>query len=285
MDSNRSEIKVPNSDSLTSSERQLCADKKFPFQAVITTSFQNYLFQRLVAKEVAFEGVDFSYTIFDTCYLRKCSFQSCNFTGCRFTASNFYGSSFNGCKFDYTVFERTIVDPEILDVGCPSSENLKLKFARTLRTNFQSLGDAASVNKAITVELDATREHFWKAWRSPESYYRAKYKGWSRAKMFFQWSNFKLWDYVWGNGESSWKLFRAIAVLLGVISIIDVFLAGKNRLLLTSYFESILNAPAVFFGVKSPQGYPDLYLVVILFIRLTMVAFFLSIIIKRFSRR
>lgn len=285
MNSNPLGNQVTCSNSLMPSERQICVDKKFGFRATIETHFQNHLFQRLVAKEVRFEGVDFSYTIFDTCYLRKCTFQNCNFTGCRFTASNFYGSSFTGCKFDYAVFERTLVDHEILDVGCPGPENLKLKFARTLRTNFQSIGDATSVNRAITVELDATREHFWKGWRSPESYYRAKYKGWSRAKMFLQWSNFKLWDYVWGNGESSWKLVRALAVMLAGMAVADVFLAGKNRLMLTGYFESIFDVPAIFFGVKSPQSYPELYLAIILFVRLVMVAFFLSIIIKRFSRR
>ncbi len=285
MNSNPIENQVTSSNLLSSSERQICVDKKFGFQTTVKTAFQNYFFQRLVAKEVRFEDVDFSYTIFDTCYLRKCNFQNCNFTGCRFTASNLYGSSFTGCKFDYAVFERTIVDPEILDVGCPGPENLKLKFARTLRANFQALGDASSVNKAINVELDATREHFWKGWKSPESYYRSKYKRLSRAKMFVQWVNFKLLDYIWGNGESFWKLGRALAVILIAMSIRHVFLTGKNRLLLTSYFESISQVPAVFFGIKFPQEYPGLYLVVILFARLVLVGFFLSIVIKRFSRR
>src|SRR6266567_5082317 len=116
---------------------------------------KNHLFVRLVAKERRFIRIDFKYSIFDTCYLRKCVFDSCDFTGCRFIGTSLYGSSFSGCKFDYSIFERTIVDDDLLDSGCPGMENLKMRFARTLRMNYQQLGDSKSANKAIRVELDA----------------------------------------------------------------------------------------------------------------------------------
>ncbi len=279
------EAKVANAASIQPSGRQICVDKKFDYKGRVTTHFPDHLFQRLVAKEVTFEGVDFKYTIFDTCYLRKCIFQDCNFTGCRFNASNLYGSTFSGCKFDYAVFERTIVDPDILDTGCPGPENLRSKFARSLRINFQSLGDADAANKAIRVELAATQEHFWKGWKSTESYYRRKYTGWLRVKMFLRWINFKLWDYVWGNGESLWKLGRAVAFVLLFMSLVDVLLTGKDSGRAVSYFQSCLHAPAVFFGIKSPEEYPELYLAIIVAIRLVMMGFLLSIIIKRFNRR
>ena len=285
MNPKRIELEGANADAIPDSGREICVDKKFSFRAKIVNHFPNHLFQRLAAKEATFEGVDFSYTIFDTCYLRKCVFLDCNFTGCRFTASNFYGSSFNGCKFDYSVFERTIVDVEILDVGCPSAENLRSKFARSLRTNFQSLGDADSANKAIKVELAATQEHFWKGWKSPESYYRRKYTGQSRVNMFLKWISFKLGDYIWGNGESLWKLGRAVAVLLVIMAFADVFLTGKDIGRIISYRESFLHVPAVFLGIKSPQEYPELYLAIVFAIRFVMMGFLLSIIIKRFNRR
>ena len=64
----------------------------------------------------------------------------------------------------------------------------------------------------------------------------------------------------------------------------DVFLAGKNGLLLTSYLGSLLHVPAVFVGIKSPPEYrTDLAIVVVA--RLVAVGFLLSIMIKRFSRR
>jgi hypothetical protein len=70
------------------------------------------------------------------------------------------------------------VESDVLDTCSPQRENLKLKFARTLRTNYQALGDSDAVNKAILVELNATRVHLSNAWRSNEPYYRKKYAGW-----------------------------------------------------------------------------------------------------------
>jgi len=285
MDPKPLEGQVGQPDSLASSKRRVSVDQTFANRATINTSFRNYFFQRLVAKEVRFEDVDFTYTIFDMCYLRKCKFMNCDFTGCRFVASSLYGSSFEGCVFDYSIFERTLVDGDILNVAFPGHENLKLKFARTLRMNFQSLGDSDSTNKAIKMELAATMEHLWKCWHSSESYYRQKYSGWKRVETFLSWVNFKLWDYVWGNGESLWKLGRAIAVLLLIVTVTDVHLMSKDGLMLPSYMDSLWHAPAVFFGIKSPAEYPEIYLAFILAARLLAVGLFLSIIIKRFNRR
>ena len=267
------------------SGRKLVADSKLDPKSIVTTPYPNHLFQRLVAKEVTFENVDFSYSIFDTCYLRKCVFQSCNFTGSRFKDSNLHGSSFAGCKFDYAFFDKTFVDPEILKVGCPGPENLRDRFARTLRTNFQSLGDYTSVNKAVQVELEAKEEHLRKAWRSKESYYRSKYRGLIRVEMFFAWLNFKAFDYIWGNGESLWKLGRAILAILIALSLVDVAVAGRDPLRIPSYLESFARAPVLFFGILGFPEYHPLYLATVLVVRLVMVAFLISIIIKRFSRR
>jgi hypothetical protein len=70
--------------------------------------------------------------------------------------TQFSGAKFSGCKFDYATFEKTLIDARVLDTECPGLENLKMRFARSLRTNFQQLGDADAVNKAMRVELSAT---------------------------------------------------------------------------------------------------------------------------------
>jgi len=114
-----------------------------------SSDYSNQIFQRVVAKEVEFKKADFKYTVFDNCYFRKCKFVGCDFTGCKFTGSNFRGAEFSGCKFDYATFEKTIIEDSLLDNSCPSYENLKLNFARSLRTNYQSLGDAEGSNKAL----------------------------------------------------------------------------------------------------------------------------------------
>jgi hypothetical protein len=198
---------------LEDSARVIRTDKKFLGEER-GGSYNNSLFIRLVGKDVIFTNVNFMYCIFDGAYLRNCNFQSCDFTGCRFINSNLVGSSFSGCKFNYATFEKTLVDTDIMINSCPSEENLKLKFARSLRINYQQLGDAKAANKAISIELKATESHLYKAWSSKESYYRRKYKGFNRLTTFGEWLEFKTLDFIWGNGESTYKLIRAVLLVL-----------------------------------------------------------------------
>src|SRR5260370_38204585 len=136
-------------------------------------------------------------------------FDSCDFTGCRFVATSFHGSKFSGCRFEYSTFERTLVDDDILDTECPGPDNLKMRFARTLRMNYQQLGDATSANKAIGVELQASKVHRLKAWRSNESYYRKNDSGGKEVRAFLVWVKFRSLYFIWGNGESASKQLRA----------------------------------------------------------------------------
>lgn len=247
------------------------------------TQFRDHVFTRSSAKRRTFVNVDFRYSTFDAAYFRSCTFDSCDFTGCRFIGTNFHGSSFTGCTFDYAVFERTLIDNAILDTGCPALENLKLRFARTLRTNFQALGDAASVNKAILVELDATAIHLHKAWASNESYYRKKYGGWHRFGAFFDWASFKSLDLLWGNGERPGKLARFICILMLVIAAADVMFHRDPRIV-ASYGSALLMAPQVFLATTaSPFG--GLATVAIAFARLVIFGLFISILVRRFARR
>jgi hypothetical protein len=212
-----------------SSRRETLTDLKIE-ENLSDKKLKNLLFTRLVAKAKTFRNIDFRYTIFETCYLRNCVFDSCDFTGCRFAGSNFHGSSFSGCKFDYAWFERTLIDEVVLDTECPAHENLKRWFARTLRVNYQQIGDAQGANKAIRVELEATSSHLSKVWRSNESYYRKNYRGWARFRGFIEWLEFKLLDMSWGNGESPWKLLRTSAAVLAFLAVVDAVVFNDPRL-------------------------------------------------------
>jgi hypothetical protein len=218
-------------------------------------------------------------------YLRDCHFDSCDFTGCRFTNTNLAGSKFSGCKFDYVSFEKTLVEPAILETECPGFENLKLRFARTLRTNFQQLGDANAANRAMNVELSATATHLKKAAWSNESYYRKHYAGWTRLEVVFEWAFFNALDFIWGNGENPWRLFRFLILILASMAVYDTVYYGGDPGKVGSYWASTTKSFAVFFGTSAPEDYSRLYLAMITCIRLVLVGFFLSIIIKRFNRR
>jgi len=244
----------------------------------------NIVYIRLIADKIKFHEVDFKYTEFNDSYFRNCTFESCDFTGCKFITVNFYGAKFIGCKFEYSAFSNTIISHDILNTNCPSWENIKLKFARTLRTNFLQIGDTDGVNKAIQVELRATEAHLYKAWHSNESYYRNKYKGFNKTKKQFEWIKFKIMDFIWGNGERIGKLLRSVFFVILIMTIIDVLKYGK-RDQINSYWISFLAMPGIFLGVSSPSYYNSLYLSLIVIIRLLTIGFFLSMIIKKFNRR
>jgi hypothetical protein len=247
-------------------------------------SLRNRQFVRLVATKRRFNNCDFSYSQFDSAYLRNCTFDSCKFVGCKFTQSNLRGSRFEGCVFDYAEFSHTQVEPEILDTGCPGQENLQQKFARTLRVNFHQIGDALAANKAIKVELEAARIHLYKAWRSRESYYRKKHPGIKRLGVFVEWLEFVLLDAFWGNGESPLKLLRSLAVFVLAIALGDALFL-RDPMLLRSYWAALGNAPQVLLGIDQAVGFSGSVLALIAGLRYIMLACLVSILVKRFSRR
>lgn len=268
---------------LKDSGRTILIDNRFNSD-VKNERYLNHLFTRLVAKKIQFKDVDFRYCIFDSAYLRNCTFDDCNFTGCKFLDSNLVGSSFTGCIFDYATFERTHIDNDILESGCPSRENLRLRFSRSLRMNYKELGDAKSANRAISIELQATEEHLKKAWSSTESYYRKKYRGFSRLKSFFEWVEFKILDLIWGNGESTLKLLRFAIIVMVIITLVDVIKSGNSNQL-NEYIETFFKSPQILLGTEKPVFNSSWYVTSILFTRLVLFGFFMSIIIKRFNRR
>lgn len=264
--------------------RALVTDKVFSGDAS-DQKYVNHQFVRLVAKKRRFTNCDFSYSEFESAYLRSCVFDSCKFIGCKFTKSNLRGSSFIGCSFDYAEFSHTHVEPELLKTGCPGHENLQQKFARTLRVNYQQIGDAVAVNEAIEVELDATKVHLFKAWRSRESYYRKKYVGFgSRLGMFMEWIRFVALDFYWGNGESSWKLLRSIMILLCVVASGDLLVLRDARLP-ASYATATATALEVILGVSKPPEYSGVLVALITAVRYVTIACLVSILVKRLGRR
>lgn len=247
-------------------------------------TFHRKVFTRLSARKVNFKNVSFYQTIFDTCYFNNCVFDTCSFIGCRFVACNLNQSSFPGCKFEYAIFERTQVDDDILN-SAPERNNLKLKFARTLRMNYQQIGDAKAVNRAIVVELEATDIFLKESWSSNSDYFRKKYVGLSRIWQLAKWIEFRALDFIWGNGESVTKLLRSIIwVILGVAILDMIYTPGEKPF--TGFLQSFFTAPALFLGVKPlPDTMPPMLSACIAALRLLGFAFLTAILVKRFGRR
>jgi hypothetical protein len=191
-----------------------------------------------------------------------------------------------GCNFSYAIFERCQISDEVLEQEAPQEDNLKMRFARSLRMNFQQIGDAKAVNRAISLELEATSSYLKKSWSSKETYYRKKYVGWKRVPQFVIWLEFRLLHAIWGNGENLWKLLGSIGVIHLSIAIYDTTHFG-NPLDVRDYFASLLVSPGVFLGLPNATShvYPVLVSALITATRLVGFALFTAILVKRFGRR
>ena len=233
-------------------------------------------FINLSSKDKVYDNVDFSFSIFDNAYFRDCEFRNCNFTGTIIKNSNFKGAKFKNCNFDYSFFEKTQISINILYENSPQKENIKSSFARNLRTNFQQLGDSRNVNRAILIELEATREHLKKICYDHSSHYRDKYKSWRRVKGFQDYYTFIFFDFIWGNGESLWKLLRSLLLLIVLINFVDFYYNTETEV--TRGFNLLL-------GTTQLKLIPETWNSIFLLIRLLMMSLLTALIIKRISRR
>ena len=241
-------------------------------------NYERTRFRFVTAKKVHFRSVSFKYCVFEDCYFRDCRFEDCDFTGATFRNSNLRGSTFDGAHFDYCRFAHTLIPINIIERHMPGYENVALELARSLRVNYAQVGDTDGVNKAISSELDATRIHLKKAAWSKESYYRNKHKGFNRLIKFLEYYWFRVLDFIWGNGESLPKLLRTIAIAYAVIAIY-VHKSG------TSVIESFGNAFLAFWGSYVPATPAPFFSASALAIRTVFVGLFVTVLVRRLSRR
>lgn len=248
--------------------------------------YSNYLFVRAVATDFLFRNIDFSKTIFESCYLKDCRFINCTFEGAKFSNSNLQGSYFSDCNFDYVTFEKTYVDYEIFECA-PKWDNLRFRFARSLKLNYASIGDYIKASKAVTVELQATLSHLRDSWTSGEKHYRIKYGGLERRfKQLYKWVKVTSLDFVWGNGESLIRLVRFNFIIFLILSIVDVF-TSTNKYGFIEFLETLfINIPSVYFGLTVEHlHYSNYILLPLTILRLASFALLMSIITKKYNRR
>lgn len=159
-----------------------------------------------------------------------------------------------------------------------------MRFARSLRMNFQQVGDAKAVNEAITQELDATARYLLESWRSEDEYHRKKYPRLLRVRQFLAWVEFWVLHFIWGNGESISKLLRTIIIVMMIIAIYDANASSGSATIL-DYWESLKAAPAIFFGTLSRQSHTIAAASTIVATRLIALSLLTALLVKRFGRR
>jgi hypothetical protein len=255
-------------------------------------NFQNHLFVRAIASKMIFKNVDFSKTYFENSYLKDCRFYRCNFEGAKFTSCNLSGTYYEDCKFDYVTFEKTFVDDEIFECA-PTKSNLRYKFARSLKLNYASIGDYIRSSKAVTIELEATKSHLKDSWLYEDQWHRMKYSGIRRRfAQFRKWLTVSILDFLWGNGESLWRLVRFNILIFVALTIYHVIEKKENIApkILDIFFIKI---PANYFDIEILDNsgknyfeyYPSWLSLLLVITRLICFGLLMSIIIKKYNRR
>lgn len=256
--------------------------------------FEREIWNRVSAVDRTFTKVSFKFTVFANCYFRRCHFIDCDFTGAVFTDGNLRRTSFRGSQFQYCRFSRTLLEHDVIeniDEYLPPRENVQAEFARNLRANYAHVGDTEGVNKAILAELKATRVHLRHAGWPPDDYNRQRYVGKEGWNMKWKYAQFEAFDFLWGNGESPWKIVRTMCLamlILGVIAPWNDLVASPKVLVFWrdgAFWRAIVRGLPLFFGVSDSVLAPVPLLTVAAAMRFFILALFTSVFVKRFARR
>ena len=265
-------------------------DRDAILEEYCTNPFKNSIYIRVSqsGNSVNIKNVIFDHSYFFDCKLRKIHFENCSFVNCYFYNCDFSKSSFSNCDFRYSKFKDTLVDTDIFN-SAPRENNLLMKFSNNLRVNYRDLGDKSSENVAIQYELKANEDHLYDSWRSENTYYRKKYQGFERFKKLLEWLGFKLNKSIWGNGESFIRLMLSSLIILIFLGIISS-LIGENSFSVKELLPSIFRVFSYFIGSVDNSEVKDViksenirHLVVI--VRTVFFGLFISILIKKYSRR
>lgn len=260
--------------------KNLIENKEFVGE-VRDTDFSQHELSRVYGVNVIFVNVSFKQAELSRCYFRNCRFIKCTFTGASIRESTLKGSQFEECDFNYTMWEKTNIDEHFLESCLPSEENLARDLVRSLRVNFSQIGNYDAVNKASSIEVRLTGQHLYNAAYSKQSYYRSKYKSWSRVKHGIEHARWKALDLLWGNGESIVRVI--IAGIVAVVVAAAVLLSDQSKPSVETALRTALN---LFWGLDADIAGLDYKLSVPLTIsRYVLFGLFMAILVKRLSRR
>lgn len=234
---------------------------------------------RLYAVSRTFNKVSFKQANLVECYFRNCRFLNCDFTGAFIKDSNLRGTQFENCSFKYTTWEKSHVDDDFLDNCLPSEENLARDLVRSLRVNFAEIGNYEAVNRAASIEVRLTGQHLYKAAYSKESYYRSKYKRWSRVAHALQHLRWKVLDLLWGNGESIARI--VISSFLAII-LVSLAYAREPRV---KFSDALLESVWHFWGKQYATPLPPDYALALTVTQFFAFGLFMAVLVKRLSRR
>lgn len=183
---------------------------------------RNKRFVDVNGKSQTFDGLDFSYSIFERAYFKSATFKNCKFTGARFIDCNFRSAKFVICDLSYVDFDRTLIDAKEVVASLPEAPNQRRDALQNLRANANAIGDYQALGMLTLQEVAAATEHHRRALLGSDSYYREKYTGfWDKLKSAAHLARYTVSGIVWGHGEKPANIIFSLAGLLLSLALIN----------------------------------------------------------------
>ena len=113
-----------------------------------------------------------------------------------------------------------------------------------------------------------------------------------RTEQFYKWLKVSALDFLWGNGESLWRLIRFNLIIFAILTLYDVLQRSISNAF--EIFEVFMvKVPSNYFGliINDDNGenyfqyYPKWISLVLVITRLICFGLLMSIIIKKYNRR
>lgn len=182
--------------------------------------FKNSVLEDVDGKEVAYVNCDFSYSIVVRGYFHKSRFENCKFIGTRFVDTNFRTATFELCQFSYSDFNRCLISVPQMLANLPTFANVRWELLHNIRANMRAIGDARHESDLVWQEIDTEIEHWRAIVRSQGGYY-GKYSRKERWLARLRHSRLLAERYVWGHGESLFRLAGATMMALAILGVMN----------------------------------------------------------------
>lgn len=254
---------------------------------------KHWHFADVGCKGLQFCDYDFSYTVMTRVYLRNTVFRNCNFTGARIIDSNFRGAKFHNCDFRYASFVGTNVDRKQIMANLPDWPNVRREFLQRMRVNAASIGDYDAEKAYVREELEAERDHWRRARRKNERYYREHYPGalnWFSVRLRCVW----LWldSVFWGHGEKPYRSIGfAVTILFALAFSLTIFQLWSSDSTIyhagVTTWVNFINVISVFLDLGDPSLISDVHaiLVLVVLFRYFLLGVIFAALYRRMARR
>ncbi len=178
--------------------------------------FSGRYLRDIEGKEVTYSDCTFSYSIIERGYFHKANFINCKFIGARIRESIFRSATFENCDFSYVDFHRCVLPVPQLLANLPGFPNVRWELLHNLRANAHSVGDTKWEADVVYHEARTEIEH-WRGIANAGTGYYQKYSTRQRLVARFHHVRLLAERYIWGHGESLFRLALSTVFFLIVI--------------------------------------------------------------------